>query len=154
MTLDRGLLYLLVQPATGEVRYVNAGGCLPLLLEHGVPFGRFVDSAAGAPLDAQAEADRRKGTLVLTADSTLLLYTDGLVESRSVPGLPAWSGSGSPPPRRPPGWTTSVSTCSERVPASFDAMTTSAFSVSACSPARSEFRPRRRQLSFDRTPVR
>ena len=78
------LLYLHLRPATGEVRYVNAGSCPPLLLGGNVPYGRFLDSVIGAPLGAESEADRGEGTLRLTADSTLLLFTDGLVKSRAV----------------------------------------------------------------------
>jgi len=78
------LLYLLVQPTTGEVRYANAGSCPPLLLDGSVPYGRFLDTEAGAPLGTVAGTDRRQGTLTLTADSTMLLFTDGLVQSRSV----------------------------------------------------------------------
>ena len=78
------LLYLLLQPATGEVRYAGAGGCPPLLLGSGAPYGRFVDIGGGAPLGAVGTADRCEGSLKLTADATMLLFTDGLVQSRSV----------------------------------------------------------------------
>jgi hydrogenase maturation protease len=78
------LLYLTLQPATGEVRYANAGGCPPLLVDDRVAQGRFVDSAGGPPVGAVARDDRGEGTLRLSADSTLLLFTDGLVESRAV----------------------------------------------------------------------
>ena len=78
------LLYLMLEPATGEVRYANAGSCPPLLLDRNAPHGRFVDTASGPPLGAVGEAGRREGALVLTAESTMLLFTDGLVQSRSV----------------------------------------------------------------------
>ena len=77
------LLYLSLDPATGHVRYVNAGGCPPLVLEPGRSSGRFV-GAGGPPLGAGAHVDRCEGALSLTADSTMLLCTDGLVQSRSV----------------------------------------------------------------------
>lgn len=78
------LLYLLVQPNTGDVRYTNAGSCPPLLLSGSVPYGHFLDADAGAPLGTAGETERRQGTLTLSADSTMLLFTDGLVQSRSV----------------------------------------------------------------------
>ena len=78
------LLYLVLQPTTGEARYANAGSCPPLLLDRSAPYGRFVDSASGPPLGAVGEADRHEGTLALTAESTMLLFTNGLVQSRSV----------------------------------------------------------------------
>lgn len=77
------LLYLTVQPATGEVRYCNAGGCPPLLSEDGVPYPCFMDAVGGPALGATG-ATRREGTTRLRPGATLLLYTDGLVESRTV----------------------------------------------------------------------
>lgn len=76
------LLYAVLDP-DGVVRFVNAGGCPPLLLEpvHG---GRFVDEAISMPIGDEA-GDRREATLDLGLRSTLLLYTGGLVESRRVP---------------------------------------------------------------------
>ena len=78
---DARLLYLVVQPTTGEVRYTNAGGCPALLLD-GVQ-SRFLEGTAGPPLGAGAV--RREGTFTLDAGTTALLFTDGLVESRAVP---------------------------------------------------------------------
>jgi serine phosphatase RsbU (regulator of sigma subunit) len=78
------LLYLLLRPATGDIRYANAGSCPPLLLDPGLRNVRFLDSDGDPPLGAAAGIDRREGSLRLTADSTMLLFTDGLVESRAV----------------------------------------------------------------------
>ena len=78
---DARVLYLVVQPATGEVRYTNAGGCPPLLLDGGS--GRFLEGTAGPPLGAGGA--RREGTFTLDARTTALVFTDGLVESRAVP---------------------------------------------------------------------
>lgn len=78
------LLYLLLDPATGEIRYVNAGSCPPLLLDRARPNGGFADIDGGRPLGAVADMDRYEGTIRLTADSTMLLFTDGLVQSRAV----------------------------------------------------------------------
>lgn len=76
------LLCLTVQPATGEVRFINAGGCPPLVLNE--RRGRFVDTARSAPLGTNADGKRPVGTLRLSVDSTLLLCTDGLVEHRTL----------------------------------------------------------------------
>ena len=78
---DARVLYLVLQPSTGEVRYTNAGGCPPLLLDG--ENGRFLEGAAGRPLGAGGV--RREGTFTLDARTTALLFTDGLVESRAVP---------------------------------------------------------------------
>ena len=61
---DARLLYLVLDPATGDVRVANAGGCPPLLVGH-----RFVEEP----------------TLHLGPESVLLLFTDGLVENRVTP---------------------------------------------------------------------
>ena len=73
---DARLTYLAVDPATGDVLYANAGGCPPLL------DGRFVYGGRSGPLGTGGE--RLEGVLRLSPRSTLLLFTDGLVESRTV----------------------------------------------------------------------
>ena len=78
------LLYLLLHPKSGQVRYANAGSCPPLLLDRGRSEGRFMDSDGGPPLGVVTNSVRREGTIRLTADSTMLLFTDGLVQSRAV----------------------------------------------------------------------
>ena len=77
------LVYAVLEP-TGVVRFVNAGGCPPLLLEP-VQGGRFVDEAMSMPIGEAAGERRPEATLDLGLRSTLLLYTGGLVESRRVP---------------------------------------------------------------------
>jgi hypothetical protein len=63
------------------VRFVNAGGCPPLLVD-GVAGASFVDAAMSGPV---GEHGHPEATLELGLRSTLLLYTAGLVESRRVP---------------------------------------------------------------------
>lgn len=77
---DARVLYLTFQPATGEVRYTNAGGCPPLVID-GVA-GRFLEGG-GPALGAGAGGPRRESALRLEA-ATVVLYTSGLVESRAV----------------------------------------------------------------------
>jgi hydrogenase maturation protease len=74
------LLYLTLQPATGEVRYTNAGACPPLMLGGDGP--HFLEGPAGPPLGAGGV--RHEGRFRLDGDTTLLLFTRGLVESRAV----------------------------------------------------------------------
>jgi serine phosphatase RsbU (regulator of sigma subunit) len=78
------LVYLSFQPGTGEIRFSNAGNCPPLVLHGDARGGRFVDTARSLPLGAMAGADRPEATLRLARGSTLLLFTDGLVESRTT----------------------------------------------------------------------
>ncbi|HET7718551.1 MAG TPA: SpoIIE family protein phosphatase [Acidimicrobiales bacterium] len=79
--LGRGarVLYLVLDGSA--VRFVNAGGCPPLLVD-GVAGAAFVDAAMSGPV---GEGGRTEATLELGLRSTLLLYTCGLVESRRVP---------------------------------------------------------------------
>ncbi|MDQ4067986.1 MAG: SpoIIE family protein phosphatase [Actinomycetota bacterium] len=78
------LLYLTLRPATGELRYANAGSCPPLLLNDGVPDGCFLEATGGAPVGAPS-AERQERAVYLTSGATLLLFSDGLVQSRTVP---------------------------------------------------------------------
>lgn len=73
------LLYLVLDQ--GQMRFVNAGGCPPLLIDR-VAGVRFVDEAMSGPI---GEGERPEATLRLELCPTLLLYTGGLVESRRVP---------------------------------------------------------------------
>ncbi|MDP8938278.1 MAG: serine/threonine-protein phosphatase [Actinomycetota bacterium] len=78
------LLVLALDPATGEVRFSNAGGCPPLVVDGGASTGRFVEAARAAPLGGARHCARTEATLQLATGSTLLLFTDGLVESAAV----------------------------------------------------------------------
>ena len=78
------LLYLAVQPGKGEVRYCNAGGCPPLLLHTQRSATRFADTSGGAPVGAATDRVRSEAIVRLAPDSTLLLFTDGLVQSPTV----------------------------------------------------------------------
>ena len=73
------VLYLVLDGSA--VRFVNAGGCPPLLVD-GVTGAAFVDAPMSGPI---GEGGRTEATLELGLRSTLLLYTGGLVESGRVP---------------------------------------------------------------------
>ena len=67
-------------PQTGELRYVNAGHCHPLIVSEGK-----LESIAstGRPVGMFPEASYTAGIVTLPAGATLFLYTDGLNEAEN-----------------------------------------------------------------------
>ena len=82
------VVYLAVRAATGEVRLSNAGHCPPLVVSPGDGSGGFLSHARSGPLGADLVRDRPEATLRLAPNSTLVLFTDGLV------GNPGCAGDG------------------------------------------------------------
>ena len=78
------MVYGVLDAETGDYRYVNAGHPPPLLVAPGGK-GRFLDGATGPPVGSLATARYSEATIRLDPGSTLLLYTDGLVEDRTTP---------------------------------------------------------------------
>ena len=77
------LLYLVLDPDTMEARYINLGHVPPLVSELGrEPI--FLNGGA-PPLGARLWSTCQERCTVLAPRSTLLLYTDGLVETRGAP---------------------------------------------------------------------
>jgi PAS domain S-box-containing protein len=77
------LIYLVLDRETGEVAYTSAGHPPPLVL---APDGaRFLEGGRSVPVGAAEPAVFRENTSVLPPGSSLLLYTDGLVERRDAP---------------------------------------------------------------------
>jgi PAS domain S-box-containing protein len=77
------VLYIVLDRETGEVTYSAAGHPPPLLL---APDGaRFLEGGRSMPIGAADPAVFREASGVVPPGSTLLLYTDGLVERRGVP---------------------------------------------------------------------
>ncbi|WP_163550091.1 PP2C family protein-serine/threonine phosphatase, partial [Candidatus Frankia nodulisporulans] len=72
-----------LDPSTGRLVVASAGHLPPLLITPGAP-ARYLPIDPGPPLTAGL-ADYPETSLTLTAGSTLLFYTDGLVEDRSRP---------------------------------------------------------------------
>jgi PAS domain S-box-containing protein len=74
----------ILDPGTGELRYSSAGHP-PGIVVH--PGGRMdlLEGARALPLAIRADAGRTEASYVLPPRSTLLLYTDGLVERRGRP---------------------------------------------------------------------
>ena len=77
------LLYLVMEPDHGTVRFANAGHVPPLVLD---PDGdaHYLESAHNPPLGVFDSPDHLETTMELTPGSTIVLYTDGLVEERGV----------------------------------------------------------------------
>lgn len=89
-------------PASGEARFASAGHLPPLLLGPGPP--RLVEGARGVPVGVHAEGPRTDETIVLEPGSTLVLYTDGLVETHAMPlveGLAQLTLAAASAPREP-----------------------------------------------------
>ncbi|MBO0877531.1 MAG: SpoIIE family protein phosphatase, partial [Pseudonocardia sp.] len=74
---------VIIDPARGELTYSSAGH-MPALLAAPGAAGRMLEKARAAPLATGARAPRPEATEALPPGSTLLLYTDGLVERRRV----------------------------------------------------------------------
>jgi PAS domain S-box-containing protein len=77
------LLYLVMEPDHGTVRFANAGHVPPLVIG---PEGdaHYLESAHNPPLGVFDSPDHIETTMELTPGSTIVLYTDGLVEERGV----------------------------------------------------------------------
>jgi GAF domain-containing protein/anti-sigma regulatory factor (Ser/Thr protein kinase) len=78
------LVFGILDPGTGELTLANAGHLPPLLCG---PDGTadFLECRPGLPLGALPETSYTNTTLTIEPGSTLLLYTDGLVEGRQLP---------------------------------------------------------------------
>jgi PAS domain S-box-containing protein len=77
------LLYLVMEPDHGTVRFANAGHVPPLVIN---PDGdaHYLHSAHNPPLGVFDSPEHIETTMELTPGSTIVLYTDGLVEERGV----------------------------------------------------------------------
>ena len=77
-------LYLTLEPVTRTIRWVRAGHP-PLLLIHGDGRAEFLERGGGLPLGMPGGAGVREiQEMVLDPDSTVVAFTDGLIEDRSV----------------------------------------------------------------------
>lgn len=71
-------------PSTGTLRYACAGHPPPLLVEPGGK-ARFLWDGRSRPIGVAIPRERSDGTVTLDPGSTLILYSDGLVERRGEP---------------------------------------------------------------------
>ncbi len=74
-------VYAVLDPATGDLGYANAGHPPPLVTG-GAGQADYLDDAPGAMLGACARGEFGTGQRVLRPGEGLLLYTDGLIEDR------------------------------------------------------------------------
>jgi PAS domain S-box-containing protein len=72
------MLYVIVDPAANEVRWVNAGHPAPLMIADGEP--RFLEGATSVPLGVLPFPTYEEVSARMEPGNSLLLYTDGLVE--------------------------------------------------------------------------
>ena len=77
------VLYLVLDRESYEVTFSAAGHPPPLVIAPDGP--RFLDGGRSVPIGAADPAVFREATAVLPPGSTLMLYTDGLVERRDTP---------------------------------------------------------------------
>jgi anti-sigma regulatory factor (Ser/Thr protein kinase) len=77
------VLYIVLDRETGEVAFSAAGHPPPLLLA--ADGTRFLEGGRSVPIGATDPAVFREARAVMPPGSTLLLYTDGLIERRDVP---------------------------------------------------------------------
>ncbi|HTZ45801.1 MAG TPA: PP2C family protein-serine/threonine phosphatase [Jatrophihabitans sp.] len=75
------VLCALLNPRTGQLEYATAGHLPPLLVTPGTG-ARYLECPAGPPIGVLAEARYRTCSFDLPERSTLVLFTDGLVEER------------------------------------------------------------------------
>jgi anti-sigma regulatory factor (Ser/Thr protein kinase) len=84
-TLDRDQMttcvYAVLEPASGRLVCANAGHPPPLVLT-GDGRARYLNGDSGLPLGVMGDFEYGEWTTTLEPGSTLLLYTDGLVEKR------------------------------------------------------------------------
>ena len=76
------LIYLVFDPSTRELRWTNAGHPPALVVSDGS--ATYLTGALAPPVGVTLDGSFAESTHVLEPGSTLLLYTDGLVERRGV----------------------------------------------------------------------
>ena len=74
------VLCALVDPGRGEITVTSAGHLPPLLLDGGD--GRFLEGETGLPIGVETGAIYEPTTIPFAPGSTLVAFTDGLVEMR------------------------------------------------------------------------
>ncbi|HVF20775.1 MAG TPA: SpoIIE family protein phosphatase [Mycobacteriales bacterium] len=79
------VIYAVLDPETGTVRFVNAGHPPPLLVSPGGSTAAYLDDTRGMPIGALPGAHYVESTAHLPEGGLLVMYTDGLVEDRTNP---------------------------------------------------------------------
>ena len=73
------LIYVVVDPGEGEVRWVNAGHPPPLLLD-GEAHPQYLEGGSSVPLGVLPFPSFEEVAVPMNSGGTVVLYTDGLVE--------------------------------------------------------------------------
>jgi serine phosphatase RsbU (regulator of sigma subunit)/anti-sigma regulatory factor (Ser/Thr protein kinase) len=73
------LIYVVVDPTAGELRWVNAGHPPPLLLT-AARLPQFLEGGSSVPLGVLPFPEFQEVSAPIDGDATVVLYTDGLVE--------------------------------------------------------------------------
>lgn len=76
------MLYLQLEPRTGQLCFANAGHTFPLLISDTVQ----ELEVAGLPLGIDSESEYVQQQAIIAPGESLLLYTDGLIEAESPNG--------------------------------------------------------------------
>jgi GAF domain-containing protein/anti-sigma regulatory factor (Ser/Thr protein kinase) len=76
------VVYAVLEPDTGVCRFTSAGHPPPLLV-HPDGSAEYIEGGRGLPLGTGASVRYRQATVELPVGSTVILYTDGLIERRS-----------------------------------------------------------------------
>jgi PAS domain S-box-containing protein len=75
------VVYIVLDPATGELTYANAGHPPPIITT-GTGHAEYLDDTTGTMLGASATASFSTGHRQLPPGARLVCYTDGLIEDR------------------------------------------------------------------------
>ena len=73
--------YAILEPATGRLRYASAGHP-PLLVVEADGSTRWLMEGRSSPILDQGVSDRPEASTILSPESLLVGYTDGLIERR------------------------------------------------------------------------
>ncbi len=77
-------VYAVLDPRSGELRFTIAGHPPPLVLSANGE-ASFLEGRPGLPFGVRSDSDYSESSVTVGPGSTLLLYTDGLVERRGEP---------------------------------------------------------------------
>ncbi|AGB26493.1 PAS domain S-box [Mycobacterium sp. JS623] len=78
-------VFVAILDARSETLSYSSAGHVPAVLANGAPQPQLLTDARSVPLAVHRDEPRPQATATLTGGSTLLLYTDGLVERRGEP---------------------------------------------------------------------
>jgi serine phosphatase RsbU (regulator of sigma subunit) len=78
------LFFGILNPATGELRYVNGGHEPPMLIRNGHIIRHL--KGTGLPVGTMPDAPFRSDSVTIEADDRLVLYTDGITDATDGPG--------------------------------------------------------------------